>query len=76
MAHNTLVSMAEGSNGSGLGDEMVLSEGESSISAGGGFYGQDWNAMLSDWELGMAGESAREMSLFLSQSFPMWPTVV
>jgi hypothetical protein len=32
-------------------------------------YSQDWNAMLDDWDLGLGGESAREMSSFLSGGF-------
>lgn len=32
-------------------------------------YGQDWDAMLDDWDLGLGGESAREMSSFLTGSF-------
>ena len=28
-------------------------------------YGQDWDAMLDDWDLGLGGENAREMSSFL-----------
>lgn len=27
---------------------------------------RDWNQLLDDWELGLAGENAREMSSFLS----------
>ena len=37
------------------------------------FYQQDWNTMLNNWELGIGGENAREMSVFLSESFPVWP---
>ena len=37
-------------------------------------YGQDWDAMLDDWDLGLGGENAREMSSFLTGSFS-WPNV-
>lgn len=32
-------------------------------------YGQDWDAMLNDWDLGLGGANAREMSSFLTGSF-------
>lgn len=32
-------------------------------------YGQDWDAMLDDWDLGLGGENAREMSSFLTGGF-------
>ena len=32
-------------------------------------YGQDWDAMLDHWDLGLGGENAREMSSFLTGSF-------
>ena len=38
------------------------------------FYRQDWDAMLNDWDLGLSGEYAREMSSFLTGSFS-WPNV-
>ena len=31
--------------------------------------GQDWDAMLDDWDLGLGGENAREMSSFLAGGF-------
>lgn len=34
-----------------------------------GFYGQDWDAMLDEWDLGLGGENAREMSSFLTSSY-------
>jgi len=30
---------------------------------------QDWNEMLDDWELGLGGENAREISSFLTEGF-------
>jgi hypothetical protein len=36
-------------------------------------HGQDWDAMLDDWDLGLGGENAREMSSFLAGSFFSWP---
>ena len=38
-------------------------------------YGQDWDAMLDDWDLGLGGENAREMSSFLTGSFSSWPNI-
>ncbi|TKA64859.1 hypothetical protein B0A49_08003 [Cryomyces minteri] len=38
-------------------------------------YGQDWDAMLDDWDLGLGGENAREMSSFLTGSFFSWPNM-
>lgn len=38
-------------------------------------YGQDWGAMLDDWDLGLGGENAREMSSFLAGSFFSWPNM-
>ena len=38
-------------------------------------YGQDWDAMLDDWDLGLGGENAREMSSFLTGSFSSWPNM-
>lgn len=35
--------------------------------------GQDWDAMLNDWDLGLGGENAREMSSFLTGSLFSWP---
>ena len=35
-------------------------------------YGQDWDAMLDDWDLGLGGENAREMSSFLTESMSSW----
>lgn len=32
-------------------------------------YGQDWDAMLDEWDLGLGGENAREMSSFLTGGF-------
>ena len=36
-------------------------------------YGQNWDAMLNDWDLGLGGENAREMSSFLTGSLSSWP---
>ncbi|KAF7513801.1 hypothetical protein GJ744_007852 [Endocarpon pusillum] len=36
-------------------------------------HGLDWDAMLDDWDLGLGGENAREMSSFLTGSFFSWP---
>lgn len=38
-------------------------------------YRQDWDAMLDDWDLGIGGENAREMSSFLSGGFSSWPNL-
>ena len=38
-------------------------------------YGQDWNAMLDDWDLGLGGENAREVSSFLTGNFFSWPNL-
>ena len=38
-------------------------------------YGQDWDAMLDDWDLGLGGENAREMSSFLTGSFFLEPNM-
>lgn len=38
-------------------------------------YRQDWDAMLDDWDLGLGGEYAREMSSFLTESFFSWPNM-
>lgn len=32
-------------------------------------HGLDWDTMLDDWDLGLGGETAREMSSFLTGSF-------
>ena len=37
--------------------------------------GQDWDAMLDDWDLDLRGENAREMSSFLSGSSFSWPNM-
>ncbi len=39
------------------------------------FHGQDWDAMLDDWDLGLGGENAREMSSFLTGGFSTWPNM-
>jgi hypothetical protein len=39
-------------------------------------YGQDWDAMLDGWDLGLGGENAREMSSFLTGSLSTWPTML
>ena len=36
-------------------------------------YGQDWDTMLDNWDLGLAGESAREISSFLTENFASKP---
>lgn len=33
---------------------------------------QDWDAMLDDWDLGLGGENAREISSFLAGSSLSW----
>jgi len=38
-------------------------------------YRQDWNAMLDDWDLGLGGENAREMSSYLTGSSFSWPNM-
>ncbi|KAL8916800.1 MAG: hypothetical protein Q9208_008339 [Pyrenodesmia sp. 3 TL-2023] len=38
-------------------------------------YGQDWDAMLDDWDLGLGVENAREMSSFLTGGFFPWPNM-
>jgi len=38
-------------------------------------YGREWDAMLDDWDLGLGGENAREMSSFLTGSFFSWPNM-
>ena len=32
-------------------------------------YGQDWDTMLDGWDLGLAGESAREMTSYVTGNF-------
>jgi hypothetical protein len=38
-------------------------------------HGRKWDAMLDDWDLGLGGENAREMSSFLTGSFFSWPNL-
>ncbi|KAL8748475.1 MAG: hypothetical protein Q9184_007277, partial [Pyrenodesmia sp. 2 TL-2023] len=38
-------------------------------------YGQDWDAMLDDWDLGLGVENAREMSSFLIGGLYPWPSM-
>ncbi|KAK4994045.1 hypothetical protein LTR66_005842 [Elasticomyces elasticus] len=38
-------------------------------------YGQDWDTMLDDWDLGLGGENAREMSSFLAGNSFTWPNM-
>ncbi|KAI9801894.1 MAG: hypothetical protein M1833_002208 [Piccolia ochrophora] len=35
-------------------------------------YGQDFDAMLDDWDLGLGGENARELSSFLTGGLSSW----
>lgn len=37
--------------------------------------GQDWDAMLNEWDLGLGGENAREMSSFLTGGFFSMPNM-